>query len=55
MDVHCAVSVRTIVHQLTCPECAEIGPAIEAAIGGMKVGVEQGLVFVQEDADEDGG
>ena len=54
LNVHRATSVRTIVHQLTCPECAEIGPTVEAAIGGLKVGVEQGLVFVQEDADEDG-
>ncbi len=48
-------AICSIIHNLFGPEGAEVRPTIEAAIGGLDVGIEQGLVFVEEDSDEDRG
>ena len=48
-------TICSIIHNLFGPEGAEVRPTIEAAIGGSDVSIEQGLVFVEEDSDEDGG
>ena len=48
-------TISSIIHYLFGPEGAEVRPTIEAAIGGLNVGIKQSLVFVQEDSDEDGG
>ena len=48
-------TICPIIHNLFGPEGTEVRPTIEAAIGGLEVGIEQGLVFVEEDSDEDGG
>ena len=47
-------TISAIIHNLFGPEGTEVRPTIEAAIGGSDVSIEQGLVFVQEDSDEDG-
>ena len=47
-------TICSIIHYLFGPEGAKVRPPIEAAIGGLEVGIKQGLVFVQEDSDEDG-
>ncbi len=48
-------TICPIIHNLFGPEGTEVRPTIEAAIGGLEVGIEQGLVFVEEDSDEEGG
>ena len=48
-------TICSIIHNQFGPEGAEVRPTIEAAIGGLDVSIEQGLVFVEEDSDEDGG
>ena len=48
-------TICSIIHNQFGPEGAEVRPTIEAAIGGSDVGIEHGLVFVEEDSDEDGG
>ena len=47
-------TICSIIHNLFGPEGTEVRPTIEAAIGGLDVSIEQGLVFVQEDSDEYG-
>ena len=48
-------TICSVIHNLFGPEGTEVRPTIEAAIGGLNVGIKQGLVFVQEDSDEDRG
>ena len=51
--IHRPDAVCTIIHDLFGPEGTEVRPTIEAAIGRLEVCIEQGLVFVEEDSDED--
>ena len=48
-------TICPIIHNLFGPEGAEVRPTIEAGIGGLDVGIKQGLVFVEEDSDAEGG
>ena len=48
-------TICSIIHYLFGPEGTEVRPTIEAAIGGLDVGIKQGFVFVEEDSDEEGG
>ena len=48
-------TICSIIHNLFGPEGAKVRPTIEAAIGGLDVSIEQGLMFIQEDSDEYGG
>ena len=40
-------TISSVIHNLFGPEGTEVRPTIEAAIGGLDVGIEQGLVFVE--------